>query len=154
MTLAAVAKCLQAATWLVARGNKDICPTLEEIGEFIRNPVFQEFCWAVKEKYRCSEKIEFSACSMESGWNVKFKKSGKALCTIYPRESYFTVMLVIGKKEKQLFESILPDCTPQLKEVYERTKEGDGQRWLMVDLEDADDLYRDVFRVMEIRAAK
>ena len=134
MTLAAVAKCLQAATWLVARGNKDICPTLEEIGEFIRNPVFQEFCWAVKEKYRCSEKIEFSACSTESGWNVKFKKS--------------------GKKEKQLFESILPDCTPQLKEIYGRTKEGDGQRWLMLDLEDADDLYRDVFRIMEIRAAK
>ena len=91
---------------------------------------------------------------MESGWNVKFKKSGKALCTIYPRESYFTVMLLIGKLEKELFESILPDFTPQLNEVYERTKEGNGQRWLMVDLEDADDLYRDVFRVMEIRAAK
>ena len=45
--------------------------------------------------------LEFSKCSWEPGWNVKFKKSGKTLCTVYPRENYFTVIVVIGKKEKE-----------------------------------------------------
>lgn len=84
----------------------------------------------------------------------KVQKIGKGFVYHLPAGILFYSDACNREKEKQLFESILPDCTPQLKEVYERTKEGDGQRWLMVDLEDADDLYRDVFRVMEIRAAK
>lgn len=134
--------------------NKDYCPLLEEIGAHIRNPVFPQFCTELSETYSCKEKIEYSSCSMERGWNVKFRKSGRTLCTIYPREQYFTVMLVIGRKEKEAFEAILPGCCPALREVYDRTAEGNGQRWLMIDLEDRNELYRDVFRGIAIRAAK
>lgn len=63
-------------------------------------------------------------------------------------------MLVIGRKEKEPFEAILPDCCPAMREIYDRTKEGNGQRWLMIDLEDRDELYRDVFRGIAVRAAK
>ena len=66
--------------------NRDYQPTLNEMGEYVRNPVFREFCGEIMGTYRCAEKIEYSSCSMERGWNVKFKKSGKSLCTIYPRE--------------------------------------------------------------------
>lgn len=131
--------------------NKNVCPSLEEIGEFTGNPLFLKFCSEVMEKYNCKEKIEFSSCSMEPGWNIKFKKSGKTLCTIYPKEQYFTVMAVIGRKEKESFEEILPECDVRLNEIYQHTKEGNGQRWLMIDLEDMDDLYRDVLRLIDIR---
>lgn len=30
-------------------------------------------------------------------------------------------------------------------------REGNGQRWLMIDLEDKDTLYNDIFRLIEIR---
>jgi len=39
----------------------------------------------------------------------------------------------------------------RLREIYRQTPEGNGQRWLMVDIEDEDDTYRDVFRLIEIR---
>lgn len=129
------------------------CPTLHEIEEYVGNPVFSKFCIEVKTKYNCAEKIEFSGCSMEKGWNLKFRKAGKTLCTIYPRESYFTVMVVVGRKEKEAVEAILPDCTVSLQSLYEETREGNGQRWLMIDLEDEDDLYRDLFRLIAIRRA-
>ena len=64
--------------------DKNQCPVLGEIGEYVGNPVFMQFCVEVKETYNCSEKMEYSSCSMEPGWNIKFKKSGKTLCTIYP----------------------------------------------------------------------
>lgn len=134
--------------------NRDCRPTLDDLGAYIRNPVFSQFCAELMETYSCKEKIEYSACSMEKGWNVKFRKSGKTLCTIYPREQYFTVMLVIGRKEKDAFEAMLPDCCPAMREIYDRTREGGGQRWLMIDLEDQDELYRDVFRGIAVRAAK
>ena len=131
--------------------DKNICPTLEEMGQYIRNSVFLEFCSEIKRLYQCKEKIEFSSCSWEKGWNLKLKKGGKTLCTVYPREHYFTVMIVVGRNKQKFVETILPECTPQLQEIYHQTKEGNGQRWLMIDLEDRDDLYEDILCLIEIR---
>lgn len=131
--------------------NREYCPTLEEIGEYINNPVFMQFCSDIKTKYNCKEKIEFSSCSWEFGWNVKFKKAGKNLCTIYPRESFFTVLVVIGQKEKEAVENILSECTPVLRDIYMQTKIGNGQKWLMIDLEDKEKMYLDVLRLIDIR---
>lgn len=131
--------------------DRSVCPTADDMGKYINNPLFDQFCTEMKEKYKCKEKMEFSACSWEPGWNLKFKKSGKNLCTIYPRESYFTVLVVIGRNEKEAVESVLPDCSAQVREIYRETKEGNGQKWLMLDLEDENAVYRDALRLIEIR---
>lgn len=81
--------------------NKEYTPTLEEICEFVINPVFKGFCAKIKTEYKTEAKIEFSQCSWRPGWNVKFKKCGKNLFTLYPSENYFTVLAVAGKNEKE-----------------------------------------------------
>ncbi len=134
--------------------DRTVCPTLEDIAEAVHNPLFEKFCSKIKETYGVSEKIEFSSCSMEPGWNVKFKKSSRALCTVYPREAYFTVMVVVGQKEKEATEAMLSHCSVKLQEIYRQTKEGNGQRWLMIDLEDPDDSYEDVLELIKIRSGK
>ena len=126
-------------------------PAIEEIGEYVRNPVFLQFCSEIRAAYQCCEKIEYSACSWERGWNLKFKKAGKTLCTIYPREGYFKVMVVVGAKERPLVEALLPACSAELRQIYRQTPEGNGQRWLMIGLEDRDSLYHDVLRLIQIR---
>ncbi len=131
--------------------DKQYCPDLEEIEDYVQNSVFHTFCEEIKDTYKCNEMIEFSACSMEPGWNVKFKKAGRSLCTIYPRELYFTVMVVVGRKEKEVVEELLPQCTSELQTIYHATKEGNGQRWLMIDLEDEGGLYKDVMNLIQIR---
>ena len=60
-------------------------------------------------------------------------------------------MIVIGRKEKAFVEAILPECTIELSDIFNQTKEGNGQRWLMIDLEDKGHLYNDVFRLIQIR---
>lgn len=131
--------------------DKNNPPAIEAISEYVRNPVFVQFCSEIKNTYKCNEKIEYSSCSWEKGWNIKFKKAGKTLCIVYPRENYFTVMIVVGKKEKPFVEAILSDCTVELSDIYHQTQEGNGQRWLMIDLEDTESLYDDVLRLIEIR---
>lgn len=127
------------------------CPSLEEIAGYINNPVFLQFCTDIKTKYNCTEKIEFSSCKMEFGWNIKFKKSGKSLCTIYPRERYFTILIVIGDKQREPVESILSACTEEMKCIYSETKTGNGQKWLMIDLKEVGRLYSDIARLIDIR---
>ncbi len=131
--------------------EKGYCPTLEEIGAYVSNFVFVQFCKEMKTKYNCNEKIEFSSCSWEYGWSVKFKKSGKTLCTIYPQENYFTVLVVVGQKEKEAVEALLQECTLELRDIYSQTKTGNGQKWLMIDLEDNNEMYSAVFRLIDIR---
>lgn len=133
--------------------DKNNQPTIEAISEYIRNPVFMQFCLEIKNTYKCNERIEYSSCSWEKGWNIKFKKAGKNLCTIYPRECDFTVMVVIGAKEKASVEAILPECTAELSDIFNQTKEGNGQRWLMIDLEDKENLYNDVLCLIQIRSS-
>ena len=131
--------------------DKNRRPSLEDISEYIRNSVFMQFCMEIKNTYNCAEKIEYSSCSLEKGWNIKFKKSGKTLCTIYPREHFFTVMIVVGTKEKDAVEAVLPNCTPELQKIYRQTREWNGQRWLMIDLEDQEALYKDLLQLIQIR---
>ena len=60
-------------------------------------------------------------------------------------------MIVVGRKEKTLIEEMLPDCAVELQNIYNQTKEWNGQRWLMIDLEDKERLYNDILRFIQIR---
>ena len=88
---------------------------------------------------------------MEKGWNIKFKKAGKALCTIYPKESFFIVLVVVGAQEKPVVEDKLSEFSPEIQEIYHQTTEGNGQRWLMIPVEEKDPVYDDVLRLIAIR---
>ena len=55
--------------------------------------------------------------------------------------------------KKEAVEALLPDCCAELQEIYRQTKEGNGQKWLMIDLEEDGDLCRDLLRLIEIRRA-
>lgn len=131
--------------------DRNHVPTMEEMEEYIRNPLFAALCTELETEYGIQGKFEFSKCDWEHGWNLKFKKAGKSLCVIYPRENYFTVMVVIGPREKETVEERLEELTPPLQEVYRHTKEGSGQRWLMIDLEDEGAVCRDVLQLIAIR---
>ena len=70
---------------------------------------------------------------------------------MYPREGFFTILIVVGQKERTAVEAVLPSCAPEVQEVYEQTESGNGQKWLMFDVKDADEMYRDLFRLIGIR---
>lgn len=126
-------------------------PTEYEIKEYINNDLWVDFCRYIKNTYNVVPRFEFSKCSLEYGWNVKFKKGNKSLCTVYPRERYFTVLIVIGKKEKENFENIVHSFSSDIQQIYKETEEGNNQKWLMIDLEDNDKRYEDVKKIIEIR---
>ena len=106
--------------------DKNYCPGIGEINEYVRNSVFMQFCTEIRDTYECKEKIEYSSCSWKKGWNIKFKKAGKTLCTVYPGEYFFTIMIVVGTKEKALVEAILPECFALNRNSQKLLKSGPG----------------------------
>lgn len=131
--------------------NIDYSPTLNDISDYIRNPLFNQFYQFMSDEYKTLCKIEYSKDVWFRGWNVKLRKAGKSLCVIYPKEKYFTVLVVIGNKEKEKVESLLPQLSEEMQNIYHSTKEGNGQRWLMIDLHSDNCLYHDVLKLIHIR---
>lgn len=126
-------------------------PTIEEIEAYISNDVFNQFFTFMNEEYKALYKIEYSKDVYFKGWNVKLRKAGKSLCVVYPKEEYFTVLIVVGVKEQGKFDALYPTLSKELKKVYNSAKEGNNQRWLMIDIKQKDEIYDDVLKLIKIR---
>ena len=126
-------------------------PTLEEIASYISNDIYNQFMVYMDEEYKALCKIEYSKDVYFKGWNVKLRKAGKGLCVIYPKQGYFAVLVVIGAKEQSRFNDLYITLSKEMKDIYNNTKEGNNQRWLMVDIKHQDDLYYDILKLIKIR---
>ena len=125
-------------------------PTLEQISEYIASPLWGELCRWAEQSYRIEPKVEHSTCSGAPGWNVKYKKGGRALCTLYPDDGQFTAMVTVGTKEAAEAELLLPTCSEYIRELFARTRDFNGGRWLMIRVTDAAVL-EDVKKLMRLR---
>lgn len=79
--------------------SKNNQPSLEEIEDFVNNPIWKKFNEQLQSLYQIQPKLSHSSCSMQLGWNVKYQKGGKSLCTLYPMSGFFIALVVIGNKE-------------------------------------------------------
>ena len=127
-------------------------PSLGEIAAYIDSPLWGDLCTWAEAAYAIAPKVEHSTCSGAPGWNVKYKKGGRALCTLYPDEGAFTAMVTIGSKEAAEAELLLPTCSDYLHELYANTREFNGARWLMIRITDVRVL-EDVKHLIRLRIA-
>lgn len=116
---------------------KSAKPTLEEIEGYIQNPLWQNLCAYLEEGYGVLPSVEHSICSGAPGWNVKYKKGGRALCTLYPGEGSFTALVTIGAREAAEAELLLNAFSEDTRKLYVQTAEHNGARWLMIRVDDA-----------------
>ncbi len=130
------------------KGHK---PDLAEIEAFIENPLFHELCVHMETAHKALVSVEYSGDTILLGWNVRFRKAGRTLCRLYPKRGYFTVLVVVGSREKERVEALLPRMSDAMHEIYLNTREGMGQRWLLVDLRAPDAIYQDVLKLVSIR---
>lgn len=131
--------------------DKSRQPSMGEISVFISNSLFDCLCMTMADEYAALIKIVYSCDKILLGWNVKFKKGGRTLCTFYPRRGFFHMLLVVGPKEAERVEALLPSCSREFREVYSNTKEGMGQRWMLFDFTKRTPDYDDALRVIRIR---
>ncbi len=131
--------------------DKDHKPEMEEISDFIGNPLFDRLLSYMQKEFKALISIDYSGDNVLLGWNVSFRKSGRSLCRLYPKAGYFSVLIVIGRREKERVEAMLPQMSEAMREIYLNTQEGMGQRWLLMDLKKDDMLYDDLLKLIAIR---
>jgi hypothetical protein len=83
------------------------------------------------------------------GWGLRFKKS-KSFCTLVPERDRLVVVIVLGAKEREETEKVLPELSPSIRKTYmEATTYHDG-KWLAV-VADCDTILDDIARLLVIK---
>lgn len=118
---------------------QDRQPTLEEIGVCVGSPLWDEFCACMGALCGTPPRIEYSRCGGAPGWNVKYRRGGRGICTLYPLlpgPAAFTCLISVGTREAQGAELLLGALDLRIGELYARTRPFNGGRWLMIDVTD------------------
>lgn len=125
-------------------------PTFDQIDCFIGNSNWNDLNSFLKTTYNTEPKKIYSKCSAQRGWNIKYQKNGKSLCTLYPMQGYFIALVVIGAKEEMETDLIIPTCNTYIQELYNKTPFSCGGKWLMIEIKDEQTL-DDVKKLIKIR---
>jgi len=110
-------------------------PTYDDISSFFNKPtrtLWQDLNSFIQAKYQITPKIEYSKCSLQMGWNVKYKKAGKSLCTLYPASDHFIALLVIKSAMIPVLESSATQFDPYILDLIKATRPMNGTLWLMI----------------------
>jgi len=110
-------------------------PTYDDITTFFNKPVqalWQDLNTFIQARYQAIPKIEYSKCSLQMGWNVKYKKAGKSLCTLYPANDHFITLIVIKTDMIPVIESLSTQFEPYILDLIKAARPMNGTLWLMI----------------------
>ena len=66
------------------------------------------------------------------GWTVRYRRSGKTLCSLFPEEGAFSVLLILGRKEAGKAILILNEFSTDLQKIIMDTEQLHDGRWLWI----------------------
>lgn len=126
-------------------------PDALQIEAYVASPQWPALRSFIERTYAVEPTIEYSKCSGAPGWNMKYRKSSRALCTLYPAQGFFTCLISIGTREAMEAELVLTSCSAYVQRLYKNTASFNGAHWLMIDVTD-EAVLADVKKLLCVRA--
>jgi hypothetical protein len=111
-------------------------PTFQEITDYIEMPyrsLWVDFNNHIQSQYKSTPKLSYSTCSGKPGWNVKYQKSGKSLCTLYPEKEGFVALIVVSLELGQIINS-MEGFDKDITTLIQNAKPFNGTQWLMINV--------------------
>jgi hypothetical protein len=137
------------ASWSGLYGP-EVMPDETQISAFINSGLWRDLNEYIQSAYGVAPAYSYSKCPAQKGWNVKYQKAGRSLCTLYPMNGYFIALVTIGAKEQAEAELVLNDCCDDVRDLYARAVPCNGSRWLMIAVKD-NAILRDVKTLIAVR---
>lgn len=120
--------------------GRDQMPSMVDIKDFLGEgeALLTELSSHIGESYHTEPRFSYSRCAAQPGWNLKYQKGGKSLCTLYPMAGYLIALVVVGQKEEGEVEEALQAglFTPYVGELIRKIPVSAGGRWLMIEMRD------------------
>ena len=137
--------------------GKEHEPSEAQIKEFVGTHLWDSLDGYLQRTYNVKPKPSYSSCAMDSGmwkgWNVKYKKSGKSLCTLYPKQGYIFSLVPIGNSEISEAELLIPLCTEYTQNLWNQTPCHHMGKSLAFEVKD-EDVLGDMQNLIALRVKK
>ncbi len=110
-------------------------PTEEELNQLMEEDVFKT--------WRAINNFIMDNYDMDMLWDnggktgvfeLKYRKSGKTFCALYPREKGMRVLIILGKNEREKFETSRKDFSEYINNFYDDTRQYHDGKWLYLDI--------------------
>lgn len=136
-------------TWEEAYG-KEKTPSMEEISAFIGNPCWERLLNTIEAEYGSKPSLHYSGCSMQRGWNLKFRKSGRSLCTLYPTPGWYYALVVLNDLALEHARAMHESFSPAVQTLLAQAQQMKNQAWLMAEIHDQKDM-EDALALLHLR---
>ena len=121
--------------------NPKTRPSKEELINIAKNnAVLKKLCAFIEAEMNAAHRIDHSTCPMAPGWNLKYKKGGRAVCTIYPGKDECGVMITLNRERLEAFRAMGKAFGKTLRNLEARTTPLNGAKWLSVNVVDEEGL--------------
>ena len=84
------------------------------------------------------------------GWTIRYRKSGRTFCSLFPEKGAFTVLIVLGKDEAEKVLSNLSQFSPSMRKQIEGAEQKRDGRWLWIRVLTLDDA-ADVEELLKVK---
>lgn len=125
-------------------------PSNEYILDFIgkvKKP-WLEFTSFLDETYDFSpEKLNYGK---KYGWAIRYRKSNRTWCALYPQKDCFQVQIIFGKKEVDKFQEKRDEFGDFVLNKFDSTKQLHDGRWMFFTITDST-LLEDLKKLMLIK---
>ncbi len=131
-------------------------PSLEDMTNYIEGKAkerWRNILEFITNNYNSKPNIMYSKCSAKPGWNVKYKKNGKALCTLYPDKDYFTALIVLNNDDMEWLKGMRNDYTTYFLNLFDNCGLFNGTKWLMIEVRN-DKILEDIKNIIDLKLSK
>jgi len=74
------------------------------------------------------------------GWSIRYRKSKKTLCYLFPENTSFSMLIVLGSKEAEQVNSIKDSLSESVKQVFESTEQVHDGKWMWIRVKNIHDV--------------
>ena len=117
--------------------NGELAPDADQIKQTIGKDalLFWNDIWNyIQDAYEINPELVFYG--QKYGWCYRFRKGSNTLCTIFPENGSFTILITLGKKEIDRLDFRNP--TEYSKDIFDNTPQLHDGRWLWIRVLEAD----------------
>ena len=128
--------------------DKGHIPTPEELNATLGAafPFWAEMVKFMEDQYHLS--AEFNFGGKNYGWNLWYRKSGKALVSLYPQKDGFVAQVVLGKAEVEKAQAL--PLGEKVNRLLRDTPPLHDGKWLFIPANDAIDV-QDICQLLLIK---
>ncbi len=131
--------------------DKNCVPTETEIINYIGEKAavaWNEIRDFLEQNYDFQPELNYGGANY--GWAIRYRRSGRSLCTFYPEKDAFTILIVLGRKEAQKAIENISIFQEDIVDLITGTTQLHDGRWLWIRVID-ESITNDIKELIKIK---